>query len=49
MFLHADFRKEGYMSDNKIKIPQLCYYQRNLALRFSLVPNTGYNIRMCLP
>lgn len=35
------------MSEIKNKTPQLCYYNNNSALRFSLVPNTGYNIRMC--
>ena len=36
------------MKDNKIKVPQLCYYGQKVALRFSLIPNSGYNIRMCI-
>lgn len=35
------------MKDNKIKIPQLCYYGTHAVLRFSLVLNSGYNPRMC--
>lgn len=31
----------------KKKIPQLCYYGNSTAIRFSVVPNKDYSLRMC--
>ena len=36
------------MSEIKYKIPQVYFHSSSAALRFSLVPNNGYNIRMCV-
>lgn len=36
------------MEDNlKIKIPQLCHYSETSVVRFSIIPNKEYNIRLC--